>query len=82
MSQAVQLESALTSVGTSSPINKTYALIASHARSTFASLLPAPQCGRTEVQDEVGSLVVCHRTTKIKQRKRVKRNKGEIEKST
>ena len=40
-------------------------------------------CGRTKVQDEVGSLVVCHRTTKIKiKRKRVKGNKGEIKKST
>ena len=40
-------------------------------------------CGRTNVQDRAGSLVVCHRTTKIKiKRKRVKGNKGEIKKST
>ena len=33
-------------------------------------------CGRTKVQDEVGSLVICHRTTKIKIKKASEKKQG------
>ena len=37
---------------------------------------PQIRCGRTKVQDEVGSLVVCHRTTKIKTKKESEKKQG------
>ena len=34
------------------------------------------RCGRTKVQDEAGSLVVCHRTTEIKIKKESEKKQG------
>ena len=45
-----------------------YLLLFSHI---FSAL-----CGRTKVQDEVGSLVICHRTTKIKIKKESEKKQG------